>query len=810
MDPQLVLARLRAIGLPRGVGRLLGAGGVAATVGTGLVLALRWAPDIADKAAERWQKSHPAPDVAYWQSSDPLSGFFTYVLSIAIVLALVAAYVAIERLVSRWRLARVFLPCASLCAFAFTYSKQKLAYPNAAIFGALGFITLVALANRGGGGARARPTPPRALAVFVLALEATALAWGGWLLTVNDGRSVALMAVFFALSFGAWRFRAGLERGGDALAHEAVGGLPLLASPLLGLMRGPSVWWVVFALAVGVVLRSLAQRSRVRLPDWAPPIAALSVASIFVIPLGLRDLPTVSLKDHEAQHLGWINSALHGKLLMADASTIYGPVREYLMTAWCLVTGTTLLQVRLAFVLLNLIGLGILLAVGWKLVARSVWLLAWYTLALLIYTPLWTMLTYKTEVSLGWADMARAGWAVLAIAGAIRAVRDLDGVELTRRRLGRVAAWGAATLLSVLYGQEQGLCALGAVLVAAAVHPIVVRRAPLRQRLVQSVAGTGAYLGGFVAATLVWLGAYATHGRAGLFLHTFFEGTNLGASGAWGASPFPVHPQSFESFTALVTGGGSPAGMAYEFLIAPAVYILTGAALLTRLGRGRWNDRATLVLALDLFGITTFRVAMHRADTYHLISSTVPAVMLLAALVADFARYRPRVRIRRAVLPLGLAAAVIVIGATFRSTFFTSMQARMDAIFLAQEVPSKGPRFVHPGVDRAGDVFVPPGIEQLVVYIRKNTSPTDPIFCRMGPMVGPEIYFLADRRDPTRYDMLAELATLTMRTEARKEIEADPPKLVIGEDGGEGPEIHAALAAWKKVATVGGVSVMAR
>ena len=80
----------------------------------------------------------------------------------------------------------------------------------------------------------------------------------------------------------------------------------------------------------------------------------------------------------------------------------YGPVREYLMTAWCLVMGTTVLQVRVSFVLLNLIGLAALLGVGWKLIPDAdVWLHAWYALGLLLYTPLWTMLVYKTEVRSG-------------------------------------------------------------------------------------------------------------------------------------------------------------------------------------------------------------------------------------------------------------------------------------------------------------------------------------------------------------------------------------------------------------------------
>ena len=291
------------------------------------------------------------------------------------------------RLLTRWRIARFLLPGASLALFAFVYVGQKFHYPRSVVFGALAFTALVAMANRGGGGARARPTSPRGVAAFVFVAETTSLVWGGWLLSINNGRPSAFVATFLALAFAGVRVRSALDRGGSALSYEAIGGLPLLALPLLGLMRSPSLGWVIGAIVVGAGLRAVGRRYRTRVPDWSVPLAALGPASIFVIPLGLRSLPTVSLKDHEAQHMGWINSALHGKLLMADAGTIYGPVREYLMTAWCLFAGTTVLQVRISFILLNLIGLGILLAVGWKHFGRSALLLAWFAVALLIYTP---------------------------------------------------------------------------------------------------------------------------------------------------------------------------------------------------------------------------------------------------------------------------------------------------------------------------------------------------------------------------------------------------------------------------------------
>ena len=404
---------------------------------------------------------------------------------------------------------------------------------------------------------------------------------------------------------------------------------------------------------------------------------------------------------------------------------------------------------------------------------------------------------------MGWADLARPAWAILAIAGAVGALCNVERANGARRKLLRVGAWGGATLLSVLYSQEQGLCALGAVLVAAALHPLFVRRErTLRRCLTLSAAGVGAYAGGFALSSLAWLAAYGVRGRAGLFLRTYTEETTLVAGGAWGQMPFPLHAESFRSIAGLAEG--------FDYVLAPAVYVVTGAGLLARLARGRWNNRATFVLAVELLGVTTFRVAMHRTDTYHLLSSTVPALMLLVGLSADFARYRPRLRLRGALLPVGVGVVASLIAATFSSTFVGSLLARADDIFLARDLPAAGLPYRHPGLDRAGDVFVPPGMADLALYIRQNTKPTDPIFCQIAPMIGPEVYFLADRTNPTRYDMLAELATFKMRREARSELDADPPKLVIGDNAGAGPEVEGALLAYKKVTVIDGVPILAR
>src|SRR5262249_31990133 len=82
----------------------------------------------------------------------------------------------------------------------------------------------------------------------------------------------------------------------------------------------------------------------------------------------------------------------------------------------------------------------------------------------------------------------------------------------------------------------------------------------------------------------------------------------------------------------------------------------------------------------------------------------------------------------------------------------------------------------------AGDVFVPEDLEGLVRYLRTHSSAGDPIFCRTWFMNGPEIYFLADRRNPTRFDVPLEVITSSQQREILDQLERDPPLFVIGSE----------------------------
>ena len=586
-------------------------------------------------------------------------------------------------------------------------------------------------------------------------------AWGAWLTTVAHGRALAALVALVALAVVITVERAVDER------FDPIASAPLAALPLLGLLRAPSVAWVVAALGCHALLR-VTRRGR-PLPAGAGAIGAVAIAPfvwLAIVPMRLRELPTANHFQHEAHHFAWVNSALHGKWLMADAATIYPPLREYLLTGWALVTGPTLEHVRIGFALIDVVAavLGVVLVA--RLVRGRLALVAWGAYLLLAFTPLRPLAQYRDSISLGWADLMRPMLALLATVVAIEAI--------VAGRAQKAIVGGALAAAATLYSHEFGLCALGSIGLATLLDASLRDRGrrPLRARLTTAARGGLGFAVGFVVPLAAVIGVYAAFGKATLLLHTFFDFLLLLAAGVQQGLPFPL-PKSWIlapwQWPRLVGGG-----RAIEWLLPGAVYVVATATLLRAAFARRWGARQTMRLALLLLGATSFRVALQRADVFHLLLAGAPAVFVALELAADvLARAAPSGRALVIVAALGSVAIGESHGLYAR---------RLGATLAGDEVPSSGAPYVHPGIPRAGDVRLPDETERVVTEIRARTGPGEAIFCRVGFMEGAELYLLADRRNPTRFDALAELVTFEHRRALLEELRADPPALVIGAD----------------------------
>jgi hypothetical protein len=159
--------------------------------------------------------------------------------------------------------------------------------------------------------------------------------------------------------------------------------------------------------------------------------------------------------------------------------------------------------------------------------------------------------------------------------------------------------------------------------------------------------------------------------------------------------------------------------------------------------------------------------------------------LLLPRLVVEAARAVHRSPLATGLLRAGsVAVGVLLACAALNLTGVTSgFMPRWNAILAGTERPSTGAPYRY-SFPRGGDIKITPEEVSLVEAIRDHSAPNEGLFQRVAFIEGGELYFFADRRDPTRFDVLSEFLTFDRQTMAFEELQADPPKLVAGDDYG--------------------------
>ena len=236
--------------------------------------------------------------------------------------------------------------------------------------------------------------------------------------------------------------------------------------------------------------------------------------------------------------------------------------------------------------------------------------------------------------------------------------------------------------------------------------------------------------------------------------------------------------------------------------------------LVKRAAMRAWSVRTTAIASVTLLGMASFRVAMGRSDGVHLLSVTLPAVIVAAALLSDWASGMTAVAQRLAPqvegLPFAAAGALAVLVASVHTTGFRhGLQPKLTSVLAGTEVPSSGPAYVYTDVPRAGDMNIGAPVIEVVQYIRAHTAKTDAIYYRGRQTFGGEYYFLSNRRNPTRFDLPHEIFTFGEAAEALAALKRDPPSLVVTEDAGMGGADMAAFFSqnYTVVARIGSVAI---
>jgi hypothetical protein len=652
------------------------------------------------------------------------------------------------------------------------------------------------------GRARAPRRPIISDLALCLLCEGSCIGIGAWLpfsrtaSLVRLGMFVAVPAVL-VLACGMYTMR----RHHDGW-HAGTSLLPVLVLPLAGLARNPTLLPTLCALGVAAVSwlwirRSTAPGRSDRSAEVttrllasaqrnASTLAVCALGLVLILPWRFRDMATADSHGHEGQHLGWLNSMSFGKWMMADAGFTYGPLREYSLALLALIQGgLSLPHVRVAHIVMNIIGL-LCLVFAMRVVSGGRPHALIVGLALLVtHSTIAYWLIYTNFGSFGWADASRAGIATLAV------VMSLRSLPSPRHALHRKAwaplAGGMLSGFAILYSHDFGVPAVLAIVAGLTLASLArSRSAPPchRGRRLPGVPRHGLYwLGGILVVLLPFASVYALGGRFGALLHGYRWALAISRGAtpmSWTGHGWPLPADRFESASGLLqtVSDGRLGTLVLDYAVGPALVIVALAHTLAALVHRTVSSRTPTIFALALFQGMLLFYADVTPDPSHTVNATTPGLVLMIALMSG--GHRLDLRLGRKSIPVGaLAAAIMPCLWLFDGGSSTPLRARLVRLASGEERPSFGEPY-HYDLPRAGDEHIDEPLRTTAEYVRAHSSPNDPVFFTTWMLGGGAEAFLSRRENPTSFDKPDEAASKEMQAELSSQLEAHPPKLIVG------------------------------
>ena len=339
---------------------------------------------------------------------------------------------------------------------------------------------------------------------------------------------------------------------------------------------------------------------------------------------------------------------------------------------------------------------------------------------------------------------------------------------------------GACTTLSLFYSAEIGIFTLVACGGTLLLRALTTRKAssPLRSSsLLFYLLGVGISLVPF------GLALWSVDALQPFILNTWHQVAYQNIQ--WGR-PFPALDGALKSWNSASDASALLLGKWFQWYLPVLVYLVAAGNLTLRFNRGKfWSDsRNTVWLLVLLSSITFFTSALGRADHYHLKYGSL-LMWLWIGIGLEETLLRSWLRLRRdgpisgriqALFPPLLFAglACLYLGAVHQP--ISAWQGRIDQIstgrFLPRTVSTDWPR-VGP-IRIGGEQFLK--LREVVSFIEANTQDHETIFDFSSQ---PTYYFLANRRNPTRFPLTAYASTPAMQKEVIMDLEREQTPLVI-------------------------------
>lgn len=176
-----------------------------------------------------------------------------------------------------------------------------------------------------------------------------------------------------------------------------------------------------------------------------------------------------------------------------------------------------------------------------------------------------------------------------------------------------------------------------------------------------------------------------------------------------------------------------------------------------------------LLIGLSFFILILARSALGRSDSYHIAYIWVIGLFLIGYLIEKISRVYKTTAI--------LIFTVLLFLISFNNFNLNLIQKQLIKLQAYGNPSGNYPQYqterakILPNVDTN-----PRHTDDLINYIRENTKRNDKIF--VFPL-SPEIYFLADRSNPTSFDLLGSFGTEKYQNQIITELEYNPPKIVV-------------------------------
>ena len=584
--------------------------------------------------------------------------------------------------------------------------------------------------------------------------------------------------------------------GAALVAFEGVAFAALAAS--LWLPTGAATALVAAAWGVLIVLAARAPRAAARADAPASAAAggarrvawlALVIAGLAVlrVPRLLQALSVLAsdiadaalvrndwvFQSEDGQHLAWADSLLNGGFHGKDFFCLYGPLYDW-SVVWV-----------------------------WKLVGRS--LAGWH-----LHVGLTETLAWVAFLSLAALLLRRRGLLLVLVLLvphlSLRIGLPFASLAFLLRygRRGRTEdALGAGVLAgaSLLYSQEFGAAAVACAALALCVRP--------------ARAALAAYAAGAVAVVAPLALLYARAGALGPMLDDLVGYPAMLVAG-FGNLPFPPLRPSLPWPLAL---DPPDTRLLRTFYAIPAIAVIALGVVLPRLRPDprhpvRWLRALLADLAASpgrlelaivaLFGLAAFRTALGRSDQMHLYAVAAPSI-LLVVVGLDRLLDRWRSQPGAVALQLGLGALLLVAGGIATGTGAAgAFHLRNAGDTVARLVRGEPEARGHGAVLRVLD------------WLAAHSRPEDRLYFLPNDAA---LYYLTDRRPPTRFVVSHQMVTDAHRDEALADLRAAPPRYVVWNDAtlrldeiGDEIVLGPALWAWlheryRPVERVGGMRI---